>query len=1049
MKMQRSFSVFFLTALLFFQSVSVAQDIHFNLITRSKDDPGGAILSITQDPQGFLWFSTENGLYKYDGYQYSAYHYEPLNPNSPAADNIWNILADKSGYIWLTPSRSGLDRLDPATGVFTHFRHNDKDPRSLASDTLFSVMQDHEGTLWIGTRSGLDRFDSKTNTFSHYRHDPADPYSLSCNTVMTLYEDKHQSIWIGTGATNEDNNGCGGLNQFNKKTGKFIRYLHDERDPHSLIDNRIRAILEDSRGNFWVGTAGDGLHMMDRTKGTFERHLYDPLHPGKLSRPPVKKIRSFPDDFISFLKEDSKGRIWIGTLEGGINVYDPSTKQCTYYGTDKNSKEKLTNNEFTAACKTTDNTLWICGAGWINGNKGNLYKIIPYKNSISHVRIGKVVRSFAEDRAGALWIGTEKGLVHRYVNGKEEQFLIDKDPSSPSNIIQYIEKVDDKLWLATGGGLYLFAPVTRTFSGYHHQPGNDSSLISDTVFVIKKASGNNLWIGSMGGLDLMDTKSGKFKHFPDKLNTGSTNNNYLITIDLDKQRNVWVGHGNGLKRLDQHTQRFKKYLNNIIVLGRFEDREGNIWCGTTAGIFKYDKVKDDFLSFTDETGIINKSIPMSVTTEDHEGNLWIQSAKGLIRLNKERKIGVLYGKNQGADPAVFNSPGYVKPNGEILYGDTSGYIVVSPDFLRQNGSPPAVTITNFLLNNEPVQPSANGTLTAPLPQTKEILLKHNQNTFSFEFANIDFLSAHEDTRLLYTLQNYDNTWRKAGDERTAYYFNLPPGGYIFKVKAFNAAGFAVEKSIAITIRPPWWITWWAYIFYALIIGNTIYILYYNRINQLKTKQAAQMNIMVATQEGERKRISRELHDSVGIKLSALKLFLSMLHEKAINKNDDEIKSLAESSAQFITEVMQDVRQLLLNLSPAILEEFGYRIAIEGLVNKINETKQVHFSLVIFGMERPLPKDVELALYRTTQELINNVLKHAEAKDVVLQIGRRDEKIILMIEDDGKGFDINAHRDGYGLKNLEARTKLMRGTMTIDSQTGKGTSVLIEIPDNFN
>ncbi len=184
------------------------------------------------------------------------------------------------------------------------------------------------------------------------------------------------------------------------------------------------------------------------------------------------------------------------------------------------------------------------------------------------------------------------------------------------------------------------------------------------------------------------------------------------------------------------------------------------------------------------------------------------------------------------------------------------------------------------------------------------------------------------------------------------------------------------------------------------------MLYRNRINQLNRKQTAQIKVMVATQEEERKRISRDLHDDVGTKLSALKMFLSSLNEKATDTNNKEIKSLAESSEQFITEAMQDVRRLLLNLSPAVLEEFGYTTAVEGLINKINETKQIHFKLVIFGMKHRLQKDYELALYRITQELINNVLKHAEAKNVSLQIGQRDKKIILMIEDDGKGFDMN-------------------------------------------
>ena len=156
----------------------------------------------------------------------------------------------------------------------------------------------------------------------------------------------------------------GGLNKLNKKTGKFTRYLHDEKDPHSLIDNRVRAIFEDSRGNFWVGTAGDGLHTMDRTKGTFERHLYDPSHPDKLSRPPVKNTSSYGGvDHITFITEDNKGRIWIGTFEGGINVYDPSTQKVSYYGADKNSKEKLGDNYFWTAYKTRDNILWISTFG--------------------------------------------------------------------------------------------------------------------------------------------------------------------------------------------------------------------------------------------------------------------------------------------------------------------------------------------------------------------------------------------------------------------------------------------------------------------------------------------------------------------------------------------------------------------------------------------------------------------------------------------------------------------------------------------------------------
>lgn len=223
-----------------------------------------------------------------------------------------------------------------------------------------------------------------------------------------------------------------------------------------------------------------------------------------------------------------------------------------------------------------------------------------------------------------------------------------------------------------------------------------------------------------------------------------------------------------------------------------------------------------------------------------------------------------------------------------------------------------------------------------------------------------------------------------------------------------------------------------------------------RIKAELQRQAAELEIkaMIATQEQERKRISRDLHDDIGTKLSALSLFLSCLNEKASATDNEQIRSLAERSEQFIKEAMQDVRRLLLNLSPSVLEEFGYTIAVEGLVNKINETNMINFNLVVFGMKERLQIDYELPLYRITQELITNVLKHAEAKHVSLQMGQRDEKIILMMEDDGKGFDVQTHMNGYGLHNLDSRTKLMNGTMTIDSKADKGTSVLIEIPYNF-
>ena len=834
MRRSLTFCVFFFTTFFCTHILSYAQDINLKVVQRDKNDVGGAVLGITQDMQGFLWLATQIGLYKYDGYQYISYHPTPSNPNSPASDLIECIASDRTGYVWLAPARTGLDRLDPATGIFTHFRHTKNDPGSLASDTVLAILQDRDGIVWIGTQHGLDRFDNNSNKFLHYANDPDNPSSLSCNTVRALYEDKQGTIWVGTGSAfygeNPGYEGNGGLNKLNKETGKFIRYMHDEKDPHSLIDNRVRAIFEDSRGNFWVGTAGDGLHTMDRSKGIFERHPYDSTHPDKLSRPRPKNVYSYGVDHITFITEDADGRIWIGTFGGGINVYDPSNQKVVHYGTDPKSTKQIAANEFWTAYKTKDNVLWISTWG-----TNLLYKVSPYQVVLPHTHVGKIVFSFAEDDEHSLWIGTDRGLIRKFNTGKEEQFLCDKDSSSLTNRIYYIERDDSKFWLLAGNNsLYLFDPSTKHMERYRHQPGNTNSLRSDTVYTVTKGYANKLWIGGPGGLDMLDTKSGVFTHVQNKLGEGTTiSNTSIYNIAVDKKQNVWAITNEGLNRLDEQTGRFKKYLDRTPVNFVLADRQGNLWCSTFQGVFKYDQESDNFLNFTDESGLTNT--PSFWMDEDSEQNIWIAAVAGIIRLDKDRKNAVLFGKNQAVNVGALTGNPFIRQNGEILVGDSTGFFEIKPGFFQKQSSPPFVNITKFLLNNTSVQPSTNGVLSEPLMQAKEINLRYNQNTFSFEFLNIDFISQQEDTRVLYNLQNYDNAWRKAGDEKKAYYFNVPPGKYIFKVKAISAAGLAAEKDIAVIISSPWWETWWFRVLSVIAMVIVIYSIIRERSRKLKAE----------------------------------------------------------------------------------------------------------------------------------------------------------------------------------------------------------------------
>jgi signal transduction histidine kinase len=383
-------------------------------------------------------------------------------------------------------------------------------------------------------------------------------------------------------------------------------------------------------------------------------------------------------------------------------------------------------------------------------------------------------------------------------------------------------------------------------------------------------------------------------------------------------------------------------------------------------------------------------------------------------------------------------------SGNMYFGGVNGFNVFDPLRLKASHFAPDVRFTAIRLFDSTWLSDLSA------DRLQQLNLGYKQNFVSFEFVALDYTFSDKAT-YYYTMEGLDKTWMSSGPRRFVSYTGLRPGNYNFKVMYQNRDGVFSKNTatISIHISPPWWQTWWAYTLYVLAAAGIVYGLYRRRINQLQKKQAEQIKTMVATQEDERERLSRDLHDDVGTRLSAIKLYISSLGKKLEENQVTEAKAMAANSARLIDETMSDVRKMLLNLSPQVLEEFGYTTAVEVLVGKINETRMLDFDLVMFGLKRGLPKHHELVLYRITQELINNVLKHAAASRVSLQVGHRDEKIILMMEDNGKGFDIHAHKNGYGLKNLEARTQLLKGHMEIDSQPGKGTCVLIEIPYKLN
>ncbi|MGD2085918.1 MAG: two-component regulator propeller domain-containing protein [Candidatus Aminicenantes bacterium] len=799
---KKSGSLFLLLSILFSTGLYCQKTrLQFQQFTIEQGLAQNSVFCILQGQKGLMWFGTEQGLNRFDGYTFVVHKSQYNNPNSLNNSFILSFHQDADGIFWIGTNGGGLNRFDPEKHQFSHYL---VDPESIDSlnNIINVIFEDSSGELWIGSGGGgLKKFSRKSKIFTHFPVKADDSNPLNHNTINAVYQDHLGTLWIGTD---------GGLKQLNRGMNQI--------EPVGMIQKKVLAIYEDKHRQLWLGT-DNGFYRFEPNTRQLDYYQV-----------PCDETHFYRANRIRVFYEDRLETFWIGS-EYGLHIFDRRDKTYSSYYADLKDPHSLINNRINAIYEDRSGALWVgLRAGGLCKLNRTEQNFVHYYNNPQDPDslIMRGVFAIYRDREGVLWIGTYgEGLIA--FNRKSGEFINyrhhpqDANSLSDNKIWSICEDGQGMIWVGTaGGGLNRFSRKTGKFSRYLHQPQNPNSLSSDFVSCIIEDGEENLWIATNGGLDQLDPQRKQFVHYknnPKDPNTLVHNNVYVIC--QDQKGILWIGTKGGLSRFDPISQTFTSYSinawdqNSLIsssIYSLWEDRQGVMWIGTTNGLIKFDPNEGTFFSYTENEGLPNDVI--NGILEDHHGNFWLSTNKGVSRFNPGTGKFKNYGVADGLQSLEFSAGCYFKGrNEELFFGGLNGFNAFFPDSVIDNPYIPPVVITDFKIFDQsvPVGKEVNGRviLEKSITWLPAITLSHQHHTFSLEFAALNYIHS-QNNEYAYMMEGLEEDWNYFGKRRFVTYANLAPGDYIFRVKASNNHGIWNEDGVSLKIRvlPPFWVTWW-------------------------------------------------------------------------------------------------------------------------------------------------------------------------------------------------------------------------------------------------
>jgi ligand-binding sensor domain-containing protein/signal transduction histidine kinase len=954
--------------------------------------------------------------------------------------------------------------LDPARELSQFGRQSWLTESGLPQNTVHSITQAKDGYVWIATEEGLARFDGIRFTVFDKQNTP----ELKSNDIRVLLEDKRGALWIGT---------ADGLVRL--LDAKFTAFTTRDGLPSNVID----ALCEDQNGSLWVATAagiarfGDNVFTSqselpkEGVRTLFvdrEGALWIAASAG-LARYKDGAIARYgtqdglTNNSVVSIAQDKDGRLWVGTANGLSRL---EGKRFLTYTTG----DGLANNRIISLTVDRQGSLWIGTASGLNRFANGHFSIFRPGDALAN----EIILSTFEDREGSLWIGTESGGLNLLKDKKFTTYTAREGLSS--DVVKSVyEDRKGNIWIGTnGGGLSLLKD--GKFTNYTTADG----LSSNVVLALFGDGDGNLWVGTPDGLNRF--RDGKFKIFTA---ADGLANDFVRSIYADHSGSLWIGTRGGLTRL--RGERFDVYtkangLPNDFVGTIYEDRQGNIWIGTLGGLSKF---KDEnFTNYTTREGLSNdvvislhedtggalwigtsggglnrlkqgkftgystrNGLPDDVVysiLEDHQNNLWLSSNKGIFRVNKKElddfadgRIGsitpVLYGPADGMITRECSGGGHPagwrSADGKLWFSTIKGLAMIDPEKIKLNDQPPPVAIEEIRVDDESISPA----------QTIE--LGPGKSRLDFYYTALSFV-APEKVRFKYRLEGFDSDWVDGGTRRVAYYTNLRPGRYKFRVIASNNDGLwnPMGAGFDLYLKPRFYQTYWFYALGILLLAMIVWQLYRFRLKRVESQFAAVLQ--------ERNRIAREIHDNLAQEMLGISVQLEVV-ARTMPASAELARTHLDRVRILVRHGIAEARRYVWDLRSQALDKNDLPSALSDTARRLTTETAVSAKVEVSGTFRPLSPLIEGNLLRIGQEAINNAVRHANAQNILINLKFDAKRVQLRVRDDGHGFDYEGPTNGdakhFGLLGMQERAVRIGGTLAIDSHTGEGTEVLVDVP----